>query len=200
MARVSVTEHWPAPSVTHELALSVPYVLTKSTVLPLTPPPTTSYVTVTLSVDTSAGGSTWLGLGESVTSSGPRKVTVALSLLLPVASVTVAVTWAKPGDELDSVTGVAQWVVTLIVQVVELSDPKSVAKVTTAPSAAVPSLWSVTVTLSVVLVEPESSTGFGLGASVTLTAAPAAYGLKCGSAALTVWPPTSTVDESGIGP
>jgi hypothetical protein len=66
---------------------------------------------------------------------GPWNVTVVFATLLPVASATVALICAIPGFELLIVTAVEQWLVASIVQVVELSVPKSVANVTTAPSS-----------------------------------------------------------------
>ena len=109
-------------------------------------------------------------------------------------------TCATPGELLESVMVAAQWDVASIVHVPGLIDPKSVAKVTTAPIAAVLSLVSVTVASSVTLVEPGSPTTVALGSSVTLTPAPGAYALKWCSCAEIVCADVSTVDTSATGP
>src|SRR4051812_21982169 len=100
-----MTEHWPAPSVTQDVTLGVPYELVKSTVLPTAAPPTTRYVTLTARVVSFVGASTGLRLGVSTTVTGPRNVTD--TEFEGVASGVVgalAVTPTTPGPELASVT------------------------------------------------------------------------------------------------
>src|SRR5216683_2797978 len=126
---------------------------------------------------------------------GWRNVTVTGELVLPLM---VAVTESEPRTLLDHVT-LQMPVVPSVVHMFELNAPTpGEEKVTGAPVVGVAvGLPSVAVTVSVVVVVPGRSTVVRLALSATLTTGglvPSTQALKCGSAALMVWPAVSTVD------
>jgi hypothetical protein len=125
-------------------------------------------------------------------------VIVTAELVLPLI---VAVTVATVRVLLDRLT-LQMPVVGSVVQVVESSVPKSVAKVTGALVVGVGvGLPSVAVTVSEVLDVPGRSTVVAPALRTTFTGlgfVPLTQGLKCGSAAVMVWLAVLTVDGTAI--